>query len=142
MSTITQEITLTGSISATGGLRGQLTTGGAIAVDAPVSVLAGSISREIALNGSVSAAQTLSGQLTSTSVLNAEISLPKVVGDVAVEVYDGDYVVTPEFAPKVLHTTHKYMQDDVTIHAIPYYEVTNPEGGTTVYIGMEVDIDG
>ena len=34
------------------------------------------------------------------------------------------------------------MKDDVTVKKIPFYNVSNTAGGTTVYIGKEVEING
>lgn len=48
--------------------------------------------------------------------------------------YTGDYIVTPQTTEQMLETSDKLMTDDVTVKAIPYYEVTN-ENGTTVIIG-------
>ena len=52
--------------------------------------------------------------------------------------YDGDYIVTPKVNQQTLPTLNKLMKDDVTIKAIPYYDVGNTSGGSTVYIGNEV----
>ena len=98
------------------------------------------ITQEIILSGSIKTGETLSGTLNTQATLSAGVYIPEIV-DLG-EPYEGEYTVVPEFATQVLPTANKRMQDDVTVHAIPYYEVTNPTGGTPVYIGMEVDIDG
>lgn len=50
--------------------------------------------------------------------------------------YEGPYTVKPEpWLEQTLATKHKTMRDDVTVLEIPYYETTNPQGGSTVYIG-------
>lgn len=51
--------------------------------------------------------------------------------------YEGPYEVTPRKVEQHLATAHKSMAQDVKIFAIPYAETTNPEGGTTVTIGLE-----
>lgn len=51
--------------------------------------------------------------------------------------YKGDYQVTPKVTDVVLPTKNKSMSDDVTVFQIPYKEVDNPQGGTTVTIGLE-----
>lgn len=51
------------------------------------------------------------------------------------ELYDGEYEVTPKSSEQVLNTKKKIMYDDVTVGAIPYYEVSNDYGGITVNIG-------
>lgn len=47
--------------------------------------------------------------------------------------YEGDYVVIPDTDGKTLETKDKYMNSDVTVTAIPYWETSNITG-TTVYI--------
>lgn len=51
------------------------------------------------------------------------------------EKYDGDYEVTPKFTEEVLKTKNKIMKDNVLVHPIEVARVSNPSGGTTVYIG-------
>ena len=54
-------------------------------------------------------------------------------GDVAP--YEGEYIVKPKVDDQQLLTNHKYMTDDVTVLAIPYFETSNIANGLTVYIG-------
>lgn len=58
--------------------------------------------------------------------------VPVVISELAP--YTGAYTVTPKPAAQRLATRQKRMTDDVTVQAIPYYEVSN-ESGTTVTIG-------
>lgn len=58
------------------------------------------------------------------------------------EAYEGDYTVIPKAEAQQLPTKKKYMDDNVTITAIPYFDVANPSGGQTIYIGSEVEING
>lgn len=51
--------------------------------------------------------------------------------------YDGSYEVTPTLEKQVLLTSGKLMSDNVTVTAVPTYEVTNSSGGTTFYIAKE-----
>lgn len=51
------------------------------------------------------------------------------------EIYDGSYEVVPQVAPQTLETQHKVMNANVTVHEIPYAEVTNTSGGMTATIG-------
>lgn len=62
---------------------------------------------------------------TTTSVYSAEI-------------YAGEYTVIPKTSGQILKTKNLIMTDDVTVNAIPYYQVENPSSGDTVYIGSEV----
>lgn len=53
--------------------------------------------------------------------------------------YSGVYVVVPSPDNSiVLNTTEKVLTQDVTVTKIPFYEVSNNKGGTTVTIGKEV----
>lgn len=51
--------------------------------------------------------------------------------------YTGTYKVKPKVTEQVLLTKNKSMLDDVTVFQIPFSEVSNPSGGTTVTIGLE-----
>ena len=55
------------------------------------------------------------------------------VGDA--ERYEGEYEVTPAVEKQTLQTAKKIMKEDITVKEIPYAEVSNPAGGTTVIIG-------
>lgn len=59
----------------------------------------------------------------------------KVIGG---EVYGGDYIVTPKVDSQTMPTQGKVMMEDVTVKAIPYFDVTNNSGGSTVYIAKEI----
>lgn len=50
-------------------------------------------------------------------------------------IYEEEYSVTPSATPQTLPTAGKTMTDNLTVEEIPYYEVSNDEGGTTVNIG-------
>lgn len=50
--------------------------------------------------------------------------------------YKGPYTVTPKVDEQTLATAQKSMSKDVTVEKIPYSEVTNPSGGTTVNIAF------
>lgn len=54
------------------------------------------------------------------------------------EPYTGDYVMTPKTKEQTMQTKDKVMTDDVTIKSIPFFNVSNNSGGSTVYIGDEV----
>ena len=48
--------------------------------------------------------------------------------------YAGSYEATPTMAEQVLPTRSKTMHDDVTVHAIPFTQTSNPSGGYTAII--------
>ena len=53
--------------------------------------------------------------------------------------YTGEYSVTPEVDnAQTLETAGTYMTNDVTVKAIPDYEVSNEAGGNTFIIGKEI----
>ena len=53
-----------------------------------------------------------------------------------IDIYSGAYEVIPNTYVQILETDAKLMADDVTVYAVPYAEVSNPEGGYTVTIGL------
>lgn len=55
-----------------------------------------------------------------------------------VDYYDGDYTVTPKVEKQELATRQKFLTEDVKIKEIPFFEVSNNEGGQTVFIGKEL----
>ena len=68
--------------------------------------------------------------LTASGGVAVWMDLPK---------YGGEYSVTPEVdTVQTLETAGKYMTNDVTVNAIPDYEVTNEAGGNTFIIGKEI----
>ena len=55
------------------------------------------------------------------------------------EIYAGPYDITPTIDLQTLATAQKFLKYDMTVKAIPYYDVGNSAGGSTVYIGNEVE---
>lgn len=56
--------------------------------------------------------------------------------------YEGSYKAVPQVIAQTLETRHKYLIDDITICEIPFFNVSNNSGGSTVYIGKDVEIYG
>lgn len=55
-----------------------------------------------------------------------------------VDIYDGDYEVTPKTMSEViLPTSQKMMKDDVTVKKMPQFEVSNEADGITLILGDE-----
>lgn len=52
-----------------------------------------------------------------------------------VEHYEGEYAVTPKVYAQSLPTADKFLINDLTVNAIPFFNVSNPAGGNTIYIG-------
>lgn len=76
--------------------------------------------------------ETVSGDITATQHLVGNIESTYMP---SIKKYTGDYEVTPTPSEQILETKDKRMLDDVTVRAIPYFEVQNQTGGKTVYIG-------
>lgn len=57
--------------------------------------------------------------------------------NIGIETYAGTYTVTPSTTDAVtLQTAQMLMENDVTVQKIPFFDVTNEGGGSTVYIGV------
>ena len=61
--------------------------------------------------------------------------LEESAGGITPAPYYGEYTVTPKVQMQTMETADKYMTDNVTILAIPYYSVDNQKNGQTVIIG-------
>lgn len=59
---------------------------------------------------------------------------------ISVETYTGEYSIIPKVDAQVIPTAQKYLEADMTVRAIPYYDVSNNTGGSTVYIGTLDDL--
>lgn len=55
-----------------------------------------------------------------------------------IPVYDGPYEAIPKVEAQTLPTAKKLMTENVTVHGVPFYEVSNEQGGNTVYIAKEL----
>ena len=72
----------------------------------------------------------LLGKIQSNMTLNGKVTISS-----GHEYFNGDYEVIPKIESQSLETKDKLMSKDVLIKSIPYYEVSNPAGGTTFIIG-------
>lgn len=54
--------------------------------------------------------------------------------------YEGSYEIVPKVHDQIVETKNKYLKEDLTVVAIPYYDVSNTVGGTTVYIADIVEV--
>lgn len=83
------------------------------------------------LTGVLHSSGTLSGTVKrSSAVLAGHVSL-----NIGHEYYLGSYEATPKTTPQILPTYDKLMSKDITVKSIPFFEVSNPQGGTTFIIG-------
>lgn len=75
--------------------------------------------------------------LTIEEILeDATLEVEDVIDGGSSPPYEGSYEVKPEIGEQVLPTKNLRMTDDLKVLAIPYSEVTNPEGGFTVNIAF------
>ena len=100
-----------------------------------IGSLTGYISSERTLSGNLSLAkESLTGKLSCVGCLQGKLttSFDHVI-------YDGAYDVVPLANDiQVLNTANRLMTNNVIVTEIPFYETTNPMGGTTAYIAREV----
>ena len=89
----------------------------------------------VRLNVSSSPAVTFRFGQTDSPAMAVELGRPVYMGG---EPYEGPYDVTPKVTAQTLPTAKKFMQEDVSVRAIPYFDVSNPAGGNTIYIANEV----
>ena len=89
----------------------------------------------VRLNVSSGPAVTFRFGQTSSPAMAVELGRPVYMGG---EPYEGPYDVTPKVTAQTLKTAQKLMREDVSVRAIPYFDVSNPAGGNTIYIAKEV----
>lgn len=109
------------------------TLGGALA-PASISGRMGGAS----VHGRIGAARL--GGTVGAAALGGTLNGVALAGSVSIEsglppVYAGPYEATPQVTKQSLPTQGKRMASDVTVHGIPYAEVTNESGGYTATIG-------
>lgn len=51
-----------------------------------------------------------------------------------VEIYEGEYTVTPKVDPQTVPTAQKYMTEDMKVKAIPFAQAKNLANGITITI--------
>lgn len=85
------------------------------------------------IEGTVNAGKVVSGKLSAAPKVTGSIS--GKIGDHQYPVYDGPYTATPKFESQELETKDKMMKENVEVEPIFVSKVSNPAGGTTVYIG-------
>lgn len=115
----------------------------------PIKKINGETLSDNKINGNIINNQKISGNISSTNRMNGNIRSAQKIkgnitygngGDVSIPIYNDEYEVIPlAFQETVLDTTGKYMQRDIIIKEIPYYETSNLGGGITVYIAGQIE---
>lgn len=72
------------------------------------------------------------GETPHVGISLGGVTVTPVIGDA--DPYDGDYDVLPLPETQILPTAKKYCENNITVKRIPFYEVSNSGGGTTVVI--------
>lgn len=85
--------------------------------------------------------ESITMTLNSRKPLNLQVEKAVTVG-VSSRTYEGPYEVIPSVEGSTIETKEKYMKDDVTVHPIQFFTVSNNSGGNTVFIGSEVLTNG
>lgn len=81
--------------------------------------------------------ETIKVGVTAGSCVNVHIPA-QIVKSGDYPDFGGPYDVTPMVTSQCLDTKDTHMTDDVTVREIPYYAVSNPQGGTTIVIGGDI----
>ena len=92
----------------------------------------------IRVNLSVSESQQQFNLIANESAQQYNLLVDSQIIANSYDIYDGIYDAIPKTVEQKLYTKDRYMTDDVTIHKIPYYEVSNLNG-MTVYIGNNIN---
>lgn len=82
----------------------------------------------------MSALQQINIEIVEDTVLTVELSSELVITG-SYERYEGAYTVIPSSAAQTLYTADKYVSNNINVREIPYAEVSNGAGGSTVTIG-------
>lgn len=89
------------------------------------------------LKGRLSPAASIKGTLSASVGLKGKLSVPMYVGG---DIYRGSYEVTPlAYLDQTLETRNKFLEDDVTVLKVPYYETSNIYDGKTVFIAEDIN---
>ena len=95
------------------------------------------------LRARVETCEPLEASVSTVEELRASIAADGVTVVMQdVPTYSGAYEVTPAVGSQTIPTAKTFMAEDMTVCAIPYFDVGNTSGGSTVYIGSEVEVNG
>lgn len=131
--TVNGHLKITGCINTQHNLRGNIVSSNALSgVVSARGNMVGMMFSELYMNGLLNNPLKLKGSMRATQHLKGFAAASMAYSDL--EVYDGVYEVTPTAREQILHTINKKMEDNVTVHATPYSQVINDDGGYTVTI--------
>lgn len=100
--------------------------------------MASTVKQHGELRGTITTNGNLQGNITAKPTLNGTLFLPQRM-DTDPPVYEGEYTIIPAaHEDQILQTAKTYVKENIKVTKIPYAEVSNNSGGTTVTIGNEV----
>lgn len=123
---IAVEARLIGNVERNGNLKGRIIN---------TARLVGNIGLDRSLKGRIANEARLVGTIGQHKNLKGRIVIQ--TDRTGYDNYVGSYEVIPKIEDQLLPTKEKYLQNDIKIKSIPYYEVSNNNGGITVIIGGE-----
>lgn len=82
------------------------------------------------IKGQIKTKIRITGAITPSASLTGHVALPT-----GFESYNGSYNAIPTIDKQIMNTKNKMMTNDFVIEGIPFYEVSNAEGGETFIIG-------
>lgn len=80
------------------------------------------------------ARNSIVGSIKNRAKLTGKVTISTVIG-VVPDYYDGPYEVIPSATEQILESSEKTFKSNLVIKPIPYREIENEFGGTTVEIG-------
>lgn len=83
------------------------------------------------LTGRISSAQSMDGRIVGKQSMSGTAHIPSAI---PMPEYDGSYEATPTAEIQIFATANKKMNDNFTVNATPYSEVSNLSGGYTATI--------
>ena len=92
----------------------------------------GALARPLSIRGRLSNSHHILGALLGDNSISGKLTIPTYVD---VDIYSGDYDVSPDFTGKTLDTANKTLTDNITVKPIDVQTMSNSSGGLTVYIG-------
>lgn len=92
----------------------------------------GALTTPHTIRGILTPSHNMTGAIFKRASISGALTIPVYVD---VDIYSGNYEVTPDFTGQVLPTANKALTNDVTVKPIEVQVTSNTSGGKTVYIG-------
>lgn len=100
-----------------------------------MATLVGFLKSKSILVGTLTGKSNIVGLLKGKDILVGTLSAG-MLGDP----YSGEYTIIPKaYDDQTLETQGLNMQKDLTVTKVPYFEVSNPKGGLTIYIAEDTN---